>query len=127
MESVRNNGERARQWERYDRLPVLITPRWVRTESQPISIRNVLYDLVQCLGVPETTGAILEIGGPDSGCEEAIAAWEQRNQRALERYLAMLDNIKASRSYNTTTLPVALREVRNLIRGVVRAGAQAPR
>jgi hypothetical protein len=37
----------------------------VRTESQPISIRNVLYDLVQCLAAPDTTGRTLEIGGPD--------------------------------------------------------------
>ena len=29
----------------------------------------------------------------------------------------MIADIKASRSYDTTTLPVALREVRNLIRG----------
>ena len=29
----------------------------------------------------------------------------------------MLDDIKASRTFDTTTLPVALREVRNLIRG----------
>ena len=30
-----------------ERLPVLITPRWVRTECQPIAIRNVLHYLVQ--------------------------------------------------------------------------------
>jgi hypothetical protein len=29
----------------------------------------------------------------------------------------MLGDIKGSREYDTTTLPVALREVRNLIRG----------
>jgi NAD-specific glutamate dehydrogenase len=73
------------------------------------------------------TREVLEIGGPDSDCDDAIAAWERRNHRALERCLAILDNIKASRSYDTTTLPVALREVRNLIRGVVAAGAEAPR
>jgi NAD-specific glutamate dehydrogenase len=84
--------------------------------------RDDLYSLHRLL-----TQDVLEIGGPDSGCEDAIQAWEQRNQRALERYLAILDNIKACRSYNTTTLPVALREVRNVIRGVVGAGAQAPR
>jgi glutamate dehydrogenase len=86
------------------------------------AMRDDLYTLHRVL-----SQEVLEIGGPDSGFEEAIEAWEQRNQRALERYLAMLDNIKASRSYNTTTLPVALREVRNLIRGVVGASAQAPR
>ena len=35
--------------------------------------------------------------------------------RRVERCLAMLADIKASRGYDTTTLPVALREVRNLI------------
>ena len=48
-----------------ERLPVMITPRWVHTISQPIAIRNVLHYLVQCLAVPETTGRVLEIGGPD--------------------------------------------------------------
>ncbi|MEQ9455240.1 MAG: SDR family oxidoreductase [Phycisphaeraceae bacterium] len=47
-----------------DRLPVMITPRWVRTESQPIGIADTLHYLVRCLDVPETTGQTLEIGGP---------------------------------------------------------------
>jgi uncharacterized protein YbjT (DUF2867 family) len=48
-----------------ERLPLLIAPRWVRTESQPIAIANVLHYLVQSVGVAETTGLTLEIGGPD--------------------------------------------------------------
>jgi uncharacterized protein YbjT (DUF2867 family) len=48
-----------------ERLPLLIAPRWVRTESQPIAIANVLHYLVQSVGVAETTGKTLEIGGPD--------------------------------------------------------------
>jgi len=48
-----------------DRLPLLITPRWVGTESQPISIRNVLDYLAGCLTVPETSGEVYDIGGPD--------------------------------------------------------------
>ncbi len=47
-----------------ERLPVMITPRWVRTESQPISVVDVLGYLVDCLNVPETRDATLEIGGP---------------------------------------------------------------
>ena len=35
----------------------------------------------------------------------------------LYKRLSMIGDIKASQSYDTTTLPVALREVRNLIRG----------
>lgn len=48
-----------------DRLPVMITPRWVRTPCQPISIRNVLDYLVGCLEAPATIGETLDIGGPD--------------------------------------------------------------
>ena len=48
-----------------ERLPVMVTPRWVSTESQPIAVRNVVQYLVDCLGVPETSGRTLDIGGPD--------------------------------------------------------------
>ncbi len=48
-----------------ERLPIMITPSWVKTESQPIAIEDVLHWLVRCLSVPETSGKTLEIGGPD--------------------------------------------------------------
>ncbi len=48
-----------------ERLPIMITPRWVQTESQPIAVRNVLEYLIDCLEVPETTGRTLDIGGPE--------------------------------------------------------------
>jgi hypothetical protein len=48
-----------------ERLPVLVTPKWVRTECQPISIRNVLHYLVSSLSVPESFGRTLQIGGAD--------------------------------------------------------------
>ena len=48
-----------------DRLPVMITPKWVRTKTQPISIRNVLGYLAGCLENEATAGLTLDIGGPD--------------------------------------------------------------
>ena len=48
-----------------ERLPIMVTPRWVKTESQPVAISDVLYWLVECLDVPETAGQTLEIGGKD--------------------------------------------------------------
>ena len=48
-----------------ERLPVMVTPRWVRTESQPIAVRNVLEYLVRALDTPETIGRTLDIGGPE--------------------------------------------------------------
>jgi uncharacterized protein YbjT (DUF2867 family) len=48
-----------------DRLPVMITPRWISTVSQPVAIRNVLDYLIGCLEHPETAGKTFDIGGPD--------------------------------------------------------------
>ncbi len=48
-----------------ERLPIMVTPRWVSTESQPIAVRNVLHYLVAALDTPETIGRTLDIGGPD--------------------------------------------------------------
>ena len=48
-----------------DRLPIMITPKWVNVETQPIAIRDVLRYLVQCLQVPETSGKVIDIGGAD--------------------------------------------------------------
>ncbi|HZU61854.1 MAG TPA: NAD-glutamate dehydrogenase domain-containing protein, partial [Solirubrobacteraceae bacterium] len=53
-------------------------------------------------------------GGPVPS-QRAIERWEERNQPSLERWLATLADIRASRTYDTTTLPVALRELRRLI------------
>lgn len=48
-----------------ERLPVMVTPRWVQTECQPIAIVDVLHWLVACLRSPEAKGRSFEIGGPD--------------------------------------------------------------
>ena len=48
-----------------ERLPIMVTPKWVTTECQPVAIADVLHWLVRCLDVPETAGTTLEIGGPD--------------------------------------------------------------
>lgn len=45
------------------KLPLMITPRWVRSLCEPISIDNVLEYLLACLEEPRTVNQILEIGG----------------------------------------------------------------
>lgn len=45
-------------------LPVMVTPRWVETRSQPVAIRDVLAYLTAVLDEPAGS-AIYEIGGPD--------------------------------------------------------------
>ncbi|WP_433356532.1 SDR family oxidoreductase [Microtetraspora malaysiensis] len=48
-----------------ERLPVMITPRWVRSLTQPIAIRDVLRYLVGCAELPEDVHRGFDIGGPD--------------------------------------------------------------
>jgi uncharacterized protein YbjT (DUF2867 family) len=46
-------------------LPVMVTPRWVRTRCQPVAIRDVLAYLVGVVDRPDASGRVFEIGGPD--------------------------------------------------------------
>ncbi len=48
-----------------DRLPVMVTPRWVQNPVQPIAITNVLNYLQGCLEHDEVKGQTFDIGGPD--------------------------------------------------------------
>jgi len=49
-----------------ERLPAMITPRWVRTRIQPIGIRDVLRYLVACATeLPPDVNRWFDIGGPD--------------------------------------------------------------
>lgn len=61
------------------KLPVMITPRWVRTACQPIAIDDVVAYLVGVLSVPETAGATLEIGGPE------VVSYEQLLKRTASQ------------------------------------------
>jgi glutamate dehydrogenase len=76
------------------------------------ALRDDLYSLHRSL-----TQEVLTTGGGDAKSDEAIDAWIESHGAAVDRCLGMLGDIKGSREYDTTTLPVALREVRNLIRG----------
>ncbi|GGK87350.1 NAD(P)-dependent oxidoreductase [Planomonospora parontospora subsp. parontospora] len=48
-----------------ERLPVMTTPRWVRTRTQPVAIRDVLRYLVGWAGVAEEVNRSFDVGGPD--------------------------------------------------------------
>lgn len=47
------------------RLPVMIAPAWLRTETQPIGIDDVIEYLSRAPQVPESSGREIQIGGPD--------------------------------------------------------------
>ena len=54
------------------RLPVMITPKWVTTRCQPIAVENVLTYLVGVLSASETIGGIFDIGGSETLCYRDI-------------------------------------------------------
>jgi uncharacterized protein YbjT (DUF2867 family) len=48
-----------------EKLPFMLTPRWLKTKCQPIAIRNVVEFLVGVIGKSETYNNSYDIGGPD--------------------------------------------------------------
>ena len=48
-----------------EKLPVMIAPKWLKTSSQPISIRNVIQYLTGVLMKPEAFNRSFDIGGPE--------------------------------------------------------------
>jgi uncharacterized protein YbjT (DUF2867 family) len=48
-----------------NRLPVMITPRWVTTRCQPIAVDDVIAYLAGCLADERTSGRTFDIGGPE--------------------------------------------------------------
>jgi uncharacterized protein YbjT (DUF2867 family) len=58
-----------------ERLPAMITPRWVRTKTQPIAIRDVLRYLVRAADLPPEVNRAFDIGGPE------VLTYQQMMQR----------------------------------------------
>lgn len=69
-----------------ERLPVMITPRWVRIDAQPIGINDLLRYLVKAIDVPLRESRIFEIGGRDQVSYGDIMR-EYARQRGLRRFM----------------------------------------
>jgi uncharacterized protein YbjT (DUF2867 family) len=48
-----------------DRLPGMICPRWVSTETQPVALRDVARYLAGVAGLEEAYGETFDVGGPE--------------------------------------------------------------
>ncbi|MBC7596021.1 MAG: NAD(P)H-binding protein [Kineosporiaceae bacterium] len=46
-------------------LPVMVTPRWVRTKTQPIALEDTVHYLASVMDEPDTAGRTFDIGGPE--------------------------------------------------------------
>ncbi|TQN40710.1 uncharacterized protein YbjT (DUF2867 family) [Blastococcus colisei] len=64
---VLGSGSASFEMLRYltERLPVMVTPRWVHSRIQPIAVRDVLRYLVGCARLPTSVHRAFDIGGPD--------------------------------------------------------------
>lgn len=68
-----------------ERLPVMLTPAWTETRTQPIDLADVVALLAHCVGRPETFGQSFDVGGPEvltyRAMIERMAAKLGRNPR----------------------------------------------
>jgi uncharacterized protein YbjT (DUF2867 family) len=69
-----------------ERLPVMICPRWVSIQAQPIAIDDVVAYLVEAIGLPAGGSRVFEIGGPDVVSYGDIMQ-EYARQRRLRRLM----------------------------------------
>jgi len=67
-----------------EHLPAMITPRWVKTRTQPIAVDDVVRYLVGVLGHQDAIGKVFEVGGPEvlrySDMLKRVARIEGRNR-----------------------------------------------
>ena len=90
---------------------ILELPRADRWQAlSRAALRDDLYRLHRAL----TRDALL-CTDARLGSDAALAAWREDNELGIKRALSVLADVKASNSYDTTTLPVALRELGNLV------------
>lgn len=74
-----------------EHLPIMITPRWVATRTQPIAVNDVVRYLVGVLALPAAAGRVFEVGGPE-----------------VLQYITMLRRVAAIQGRSITILPVPL-------------------
>jgi uncharacterized protein YbjT (DUF2867 family) len=74
-----------------EHLPVMVTPRWVSTRTQPIAVADVLRYLVGVLDNPDAVGRVFDVGGPE-----------------VLRYATMLRRVAALEGRRLLLVPVPL-------------------
>lgn len=69
-----------------EKLPVMITPRWLNTKSQPLAIRNVIEYLTGVLLRGETFNKSFDVGGPEVLSYKEMLL-QYADVRGLKRYI----------------------------------------
>jgi uncharacterized protein YbjT (DUF2867 family) len=105
-----------------ERLPVMITPRWVNTAAQPIAIEDVIDYLAAAIRLPIERNLTVEIGGSDVTSYLGIMR-EFARQRGLRRWILRVPFLSLSLSSRWLTL---ITPVYASIASAIRASSGTP-
>jgi len=102
-----------------EHLPVMFTPRWVRTLAQPIAVEDVIAYLVAALDRPIEGSEVFEIGGAQKVSYGGIMR-EYARQRGLHRlyFKVPLLTPQLSSLWLALVTPLYARVGRKLLEGV---------
>ena len=102
-----------------DRLPVMVTARWVGTRTQPIAVEDAVECLLLAPDLDLPGSRVIEIGGPDRvSCGELMR--EYARQRGLRRVMIPVPALSPRLSSPSLGLvtPVRARVGRELVEGL---------
>lgn len=102
-----------------ERLPVMVTPRWVRVAAQPIAVDDVLEYLLEAADVPAPESRVFEIGGPEP-VSYGMLMREYARQRGLRRWMVPVPVLtpRLSGLWLELVTPVRAAVGRELLEGV---------
>jgi uncharacterized protein YbjT (DUF2867 family) len=102
-----------------ERLPVMVTPRWVSNRAQPIAISDLIGYLLECLTIDLAGHSTFEIGGADVASYKDIMD-EYARQRGVRRAMIPVPVLTPwlSSLWLALVTPVFARVGRRLIEGV---------
>jgi uncharacterized protein YbjT (DUF2867 family) len=99
-----------------DHLPLMVTPSWVNTRTQPIALADVVRYLVGVLESEDSRGRVFEIGGPE------VLSYLDMLQRAAKLQGKRLPNVslpllspRLSSGWLTLVTDVDVATARNLV------------
>lgn len=103
-----------------DRLPVMITPRWVNVTAQPIAIDDLLAYLVAALELSDTSSRTFEIGGADQvSYADIMTAYARQRGRRLRMIPVPVLTPRLSSLWLGLVTPLYARVGRKLIESIV--------
>lgn len=102
-----------------ERLPVMITPRWVDVEAQPIYVDDLLAYLVAALDRPDGEDRVYEVGGADRVSYGALMG-EYADLRGLRRFMVRVPVLtpRLSSLWLGLVTPVYARVGRKLVESI---------